>query len=89
MIVSFTPIGWQDYLYWQTNDQKTVDKINALIKDISRDPFKGLGKPEPLRGNLSGYWSRRITGEHRLVYRVGGTGQAQTVIIIEARFHYQ
>jgi toxin YoeB len=89
MTVSFTSIGWDDYLFWQSTDESVLVKINELIKDISRDPFKGLGKPEPLRGNLSGYWSRRISDEHRLVYRVSGARPDQTVVIIQARFHYK
>jgi toxin YoeB len=88
MIVSFTPIAWDDYLYWQEADAKVLGKINELLKDISRDPFRGLGKPEALRGNLSGYWSRRITGEHRLVYRVSGVPPNQVVTVIKARLHY-
>jgi toxin YoeB len=88
MIVSFTPNAWVDYLYWQDNDPKIVERINELIKDISRDPFRGIGKPEPLRNNLSGQWSRRITGEHRLVYRVSGAKPEQTCMIISVRFHY-
>ena len=69
MTTTFTDHGWSDYIYWQDYDPETLQRINDLIKDIKRDPFKGLGKPEPLRGNLAGYWSRRITDEHRLVYR--------------------
>ena len=88
MQIAFTDHGWEDYLYWQANDSYTLEKINDLIREIKRDPFKGKGKPEPLKGNLAGYWSRRITGEHRLVYRVQGTGADQTVKIIQARFHY-
>ena len=88
MQVAFTDHGWEDYVYWQANDPDTLDKINYLIKEIKRDPFKGKGKPEPLKGNLAGYWSRRITGEHRLVYRVLGAGADQTLRIIQARFHY-
>jgi len=89
MTVAFTPNGWADYSYWQQQDQQILNKINELIRDISRDPFNGLGKPEPLRGNLKGYMSRRISGEHRLVYRVSGTKPDQTVTIIKARFHYE
>jgi toxin YoeB len=89
MIVSFTPNAWEDYLYWQHNDPTLLEKINQLIKDISRDPVTGLGKPEPLRGNLSGYWSRRITGEHRLVYRLSGDRKDQVLTIVQARFHYR
>lgn len=89
MTIAFTPGGWADYAYWQQQDLQILSKINELIKDISRDPFNGLGKPEPLRGNLKGYMSRRITGEHRLVYRVSGIKPEQTVTIIKARFHYE
>lgn len=88
MLTAFTNHGWEDYVYWQANDPATLEKINDLIKEIKRDPFKGKGKPEPLRGNLKGYWSRRITGEHRLVYRVTGKEEEQTLIIVQARFHY-
>jgi toxin YoeB len=88
MIVSFTPTGWEDYLFWQANDPATLDKINELIRDTKRDPFRGIGKPEPLSGNLKGWWSRRITREHRLVYKVEGTKPNQNLIIIQARFHY-
>jgi len=88
MIVAFTELAWQDYQYWQNNDPKISEKVNDLIKEISGDSFKGLGKPEPLRGNLAGYWSRRISGEHRLVYRVSGSKPDQTITIIQIRFHY-
>jgi len=88
MLIAFTDHGWEDYLYWQSTDSEILDKINDLIKETKRDPFKGKGKPEPLRGSLAGYWSRRISGEHRLVYRVQGSGTQQTLTIIQARFHY-
>lgn len=88
MQIAFTDNAWDDYLYWQSNDPDTVQKINDLIKEIKREPFKGVGKPEPLKGNLAGYWSRRISGEHRLVYRISGTRPNQTLTIIQARFHY-
>jgi toxin YoeB len=88
MTIAFTRTGWEDYEYWQQNDQDNVEKINKLIKEIQRDPFRGTGKPEALRGNLAGYWSRRITGEHRLVYKVEGTKPKQILTIIQARFHY-
>ncbi len=88
MTTAFTEHGWDDYVYWQQNDPRTLNRINVLIKDIQRDPFKGLGKPEPLRGNLAGYWSRRITDEHRLVYRLHGIKPDQVLIIIQARIHY-
>jgi toxin YoeB len=84
----WTDRGWDDYLYWQANDPKLVEKINALLKDLRRTPFQGLGKPEPLRGSLTGWWSRRITGDHRLVYRVRGKGADQCVEIVACRFHY-
>ncbi|NJM24230.1 MAG: Txe/YoeB family addiction module toxin [Bacteroidia bacterium] len=88
MLVAFTDHAWDDYVYWQEKDWDVVEKINELIKEIKRDPFKGKGKPEPLRGNLKGYWSRRITGEHRVVYRVEGTDDGRIVRIVQARFHY-
>lgn len=88
MQTAFTDHAWDDYLYWQNNDPGTLQKVNDLIKEIKRDPFKGVGKPEPLKGNLAGYWSRRITGEHRLVYRISGTKPNQLLTIVQARFHY-
>lgn len=88
MNVRFAPGAWEDYLNWQGADQKILGRINDLIKEIRRTPFTGSGKPEPLRGPLQGYWSRRITQEHRLVYRVSGTGADQAVTIIECRYHY-
>jgi toxin YoeB len=88
MRIAFTSEGWEDYQYWQENNLENLEKVNKLIKEILKEPFKGTGKPEPLRGNLSGYWSRRITGEHRLVYRVEGNKSSQILIIIQARFHY-
>lgn len=76
--------AWEDYLYWQDADKRTVKKINELIKDSCRTPFEGIGKPEPLRHNLAGYWSRRITAEHRFVYSV--TDEA--LMIAACRYHY-
>ena len=73
MNVSFTENAWEDYLYWQKMDKKIVKRINELIKDIKRSPFEGVGKPEPLKYDLAGKWSRRITDEHRLVYQVEGS----------------
>jgi toxin YoeB len=73
MIVSFSSRGWEHYLYWQDADKATLRKINGLIKECLRHPFEGAGKPEPLKGDLSGFWSRRIDREHRLVYRVTPT----------------
>lgn len=80
--------AWSDYIYWQETDSVLVEKINALIKDATRTPFKGLGKPEPLKGVLSGWWSRRITGEHRLVYRIAGKGAGQRMEIAACRYRY-
>jgi toxin YoeB len=88
MIIAFTPNGWDDYSYWQQNDQQILAKVNELIKEICRDPFRGIGKPEPLRGSFAGFWSRRINAEHRLVYNVSGTKSDQTITIIQVRFHY-
>ena len=76
--------AWEDYLYWQKNDKRTLRKINSLLKEIDRTPFKGVGSPEPLKHNLSGYWSRRITLEHRLVYRVID-GE---ITVLQCRYHY-
>ena len=76
--------AWEDYLYWQTNDKKILLRINELIKDCQRNQFKGIGKPEPLKGNYAGSWSRRITEVHRLVYAVRG----KQLHIIQCRFHY-
>jgi toxin YoeB len=86
--VSFWPTAWEDYRYWQRTEPKTVKKLNALIEECRRTPFTGTGKPEPLAGNLAGWWSRRIDQEHRLVYRVAGQGDAQTVEIAQCRYHY-
>ena len=80
--------AWEDYLYWQETDREVLRKTNALLQDIRRSPFKGLGKPEPLRGDLSGWWSRRITGDHRIVYRARGIGEEQQMQIIACRYHY-
>ena len=89
MITEFTQHGWNDFEYWLENDLEVVEKIRELIKSIKQIPFKGLGKPEPLRHSLKGYWSRRITGEHRLVYQVSGTkGDDQRCSIVQCRFHY-
>jgi toxin YoeB len=80
--------AWEDYVFWQKSDPKVLQSVNDLIKDIRRDPFRGLGKPEPLKHALAGWWSRRITGEHRLVYRVSGKKPGQMVEIIQCRYHY-
>lgn len=78
----------EDYLYWQQTDQKILSWINDLIRDIKRDPFKGLGKPEPLKHTLQGWWSRRITRENRLVYRVSGKEPNRFLEIAQCRYHY-
>jgi len=80
--------AWEEYLWWQGTDPRTVKKINALIKDAGRDPFRGLGKPEPLKGDRQGWWSRRITDEHRLTYRVLGGGNDRSIEIARCRRHY-
>lgn len=80
--------AWDDYLFWQQEDRKILERINALLKESMRDPFRGPGKPEPLGGNLSGWWSRRINSEHRLVYRVTGKGEAQALEVAQCRYHY-
>lgn len=84
MRLIFSDKAWEDYLYWQQVDRQVVKKINNLIKDIKRKPFEGIGKPEALKHELSGFWSRRITDEHRLVYEVTSSG----VSIASCRFHY-
>ena len=90
MDISFTSNGWEDLEYWIGNDPDTVTRIKDLIKSIRQDPFRGLGKPEPLRYDLKGYWSRRITSEHRIVYKVSGTkGVDQKCVILQCRFHYE
>ena len=76
--------AWDDYTYWQTQDKKTLKRINQLVKDISRNPFEGIGKPEPLKGTLSGFWSRRIDDENRIVYAV----EDENICIISCREHY-
>ena len=88
MKVGFTPEGWANYLYWQGEDTKVVAKINGLIQECRRDPFRGSGQPEPLRFELKGWWSRRISQEHRFVYRVTGSGEDQRLEIAQCRFHY-
>jgi toxin YoeB len=86
--VSFWPTAWDDYRHWQQTDAKLLERLNTLIEECRRHPFKGTGKPEPLGGNLSGWWSRRINQEHRLVYRVAGTGQEQVLQVAQCRYHY-
>ncbi len=85
MKLSFTPEGWEDYLYWQKTDKKILNKINGLIKDIKRHPFEGIVKPEPLKFDFAGCYSRRINQEHRLIYMVDDN----EIIIIACKYHYQ
>ena len=84
-IIQWDIDAWNDYIYWQTQDRKTLKRINLLIKDISRSPFEWLGKPEPLKGTLTGFWSRRIDEENRLVYVV----EEKVIILISCRGHYE
>ena len=84
MNLTFTDDSWQEYLEWQTTDKKVLKKINALIKDVKRDPFGGIGKPEALKYELQGCWSRRVTDEHRLVYEVS----SYSIVIISCTYHY-
>ena len=84
MKILFSSQAWDDYLYWQQTDRRVLKRINDLIREIARSPFAGVGKPEPLRHALAGYWSRRIDDEHRLVYRIDG----DAVVIAQARYHY-
>jgi len=84
----WTEDGWSDYLHWQSNDSKMLARVNELIREVRKNPFSGLGKPEPLKENMRGWWSRRITQEHRLVYRVSGKGEDQALEIAACRFHY-
>ncbi len=86
MKLIFADAGWEDYLYWQQADPKILDRLNALIKECQRDPFRG--KPELLKGSLQGWWSRRLTREDRLVYRVAGAGDARSLEIAQCRLHY-
>lgn len=88
MKLTFDAEGWAEYLTWQREDAKVLARINTLIEECRRHPFTGTGKPEPLRQNLTGWWSRRITGEHRLVYRVRGSGEAQTLEVLSCRYRY-
>jgi len=82
--IEWTHIAWQQYVYWQTQDKKTIKRINKLIEAVVREPFEGIGKPEPLRENLSGYWSRRIDDANRIVY----AAEDERVTIIACRYHY-
>ncbi|MDR4518154.1 MAG: Txe/YoeB family addiction module toxin [Nitrosomonas sp.] len=84
MNLIFSSHAWDDYLYWQKTDKKTSHRINLLIKAIRRTPFEGIGKPEPLKHALSGYWSRRINDEHRIVYKIN----SESIYIAQLRYHY-
>ncbi len=84
MKLSFSEHAWEDYLYWQRTDRKILERIHKLIKEIQRAPFEGTGKPEPLKHGLSGYWSRRINDEHRIVYKV----ESDSLLIAQLRYHY-
>lgn len=89
MLIEFTQHGWEDFTFWLDNDPEVAKKIKELVKSIRDNPFRGIGKPEPLKYSLKGYWSRRITSEHRLVYKVSGKkGIDQKCSIIQCRFHY-
>lgn len=84
MNLTWSVHAWEDYLYWQQTDKKLLKRVNALIKDIMRNPFDGIGDPEPLKHNWSGYWSRRINRKHRIVYKV----EDSTLVIAQCRYHY-
>lgn len=85
MNLLFSPQAWEDYLYWQQVDKKFVRRTNELLKDVARSHYVGIGKPEPLKHALAGFWSRRITDEHRLVYRI----KCQIIEIVQLRYHYE
>jgi len=82
--ITFTPAGWEDYLWWQVQDRQVLKRLNRLIDDMARNGHEGIGKPEPLCQSLSGYWSRRVTTEHRIIHAI----EDGTVVIIACRFHY-
>ncbi len=84
MKLIFADEAWSDYLHWQKQDRKMVERINKLISDIQREPFTGIGKPEPLKHALAGFWSRRLTDEHRVVYKIEG----DAMLIAQLRYHY-
>ncbi|MDO4998617.1 MAG: Txe/YoeB family addiction module toxin [Neisseria sp.] len=85
MKLIFSDDAWQDYLFWQQNDKAMLKRVNALIKDIQRNPFDGIGKPEPLKFHLAGFWSRRISDEHRLIYAF----ENDAILIAQCRYHYE
>ena len=84
MKLIFADAAWEDYLYWQRQDKRIVERIHKLIQEVQREPFFGIGKPEPLKHDFAGYWSRRITDEHRMVYKIEGDG----LLIAQLRYHY-
>ncbi len=84
MKLIFSENAWEDYLYWQNTDKKKLKRVNHLIKDIQRNKYDGIGKPEPLKHSLFGYWSRRISNEHRIVYKI----ENSTILIVQLRYHY-
>ena len=88
MKIVFSAHGWDDYLHWVEADSRILKRLNALIEECRRSPFRGTGKPEPLRGDLQGWWSRRLTHEDRLVYRIAGKGDDQRLEIAQCRMHY-
>ncbi|QNR22667.1 Txe/YoeB family addiction module toxin [Croceimicrobium hydrocarbonivorans] len=88
MRLVFTKNAWEDFEYWIENDQELLNKLRSLLNEVRRTPFKGTGKPEPLRGSLKGCWARSINQEHRLVYRITGKADDQSCIILQCRFHY-
>ena len=88
MKVSFSNDGWRGYLHWQSGSQIELIRLNRIIEECRRNPFKGVGRPEPLKNDLKGWWSRRLTAEDRLIYRITGTAPHQTLEIIQCRYHY-
>ncbi|MBD2178482.1 Txe/YoeB family addiction module toxin [Pseudanabaena sp. FACHB-1998] len=84
MKILFSERAWEDYIYWQQTDKKMLNRVNSLIKDIQRNSYSGIGKPEPLKHGLSGYWSRRIDDEHRLLYKI----ENDTLLLAQIRYHY-
>lgn len=88
MKLVFSRRAWEEYLYWQASDANVLIRLNGLIRECQRSPFSGTGKPEALKGDLKGWWSRRITLEDRLVYRVAGRGETQHLEIAQCRYHY-
>ena len=85
MDLVFAPEAWEDYLYWQRTDARVLSRINLLLKEITRNPYAEIGKPEPLKHALQGYWSRRITSEHRIVYKKAG----KQILVAQLRYHYR